>query len=243
MSSQQEQITSLKLPGGTQIDFVDWQDYPTWSTVDLLSGWTDEEIPLFTYTVSDTVTASSNITVRRIASERDTNMATPGSAAGTQEFMVYSLRPELQSLTVVGTDATTATPSLIGQPIPNAQNIGRMGFWTKLQLIVSQKVMHEAPFAYYNPGFGAAAFGMYTGTAIAAANQSLGSQGLPSNEAVRSMAIPVHIGGLEKMRCVLKNPSGATVQYFSEAAPPANVATRMLQLRVLLDGLNKRPVA
>lgn len=237
------QITKLRLPDGAEIDFVDWQDFPTWSCADLLSGFVDEEIPFFTYVVGDRVPATTNVTVRRTATERDTNVATPGSAAGTEELLIYAIKPEILAMEISGTDATTFTPSLLGQPVPQVNNLARLNLYCILQLIVSQKIMHEGPLGYYNTGFGATAFGLYTGAAVAGANRSLGSQGLPSQEAVRAYSIPIHVGGTEKFRCLLKNPSASTVQFFTEAASPANSTTRLLQVRILLDGLNKRPVA
>ena len=66
----QSQITQVRLPDGRNVAIVDWTDKPLFSTIDLLSGYTDQEIECFTYQVSDNVSSSSNITTRRVATDR-----------------------------------------------------------------------------------------------------------------------------------------------------------------------------
>lgn len=239
------QITTLRMPDGKEVRFVDWQDQPIFSTADLLSGWTDQEIPLFTYAIGDPVSATTNAGTRRIATKRDTNVAVPGSAAGTEEMLVYAIKPEVLEVQVAddpGDNLTSGQPRTTGQPIPRANRLATLNYYCILQLIVSQKVMHEGPFGYYNTGFGATAFGLYQGAALGA-QRSMGSQGLPSQEAVRSYAIPIHVGGTEKYRVQILNPTGATIAWDDEGASPAEVAEDVLSVRVVLDGLYKRPVA
>lgn len=242
------QITTLRLPSGAEVAFVDWQDQPLYSTADLLNGWTDEEIPLFTYSVGDPVSASTNSTVRRIATKRDTNVSTPGSMAGTEEMLVYAIKPEVLSLQTdtqgdVG-DLNTMEPRLVGQPVPQVNQLAWMNWFCNLRFIVSQKIMHEASFGYYNTGFGAVSFGGYTGSALPG-QRSFGSQGLPSQEAVRNYGIPVHMGSTEKFRLLLVNPNGATINWVDEnfSPAPAPIEGLVLSLKVYLDGLYKRPVA
>jgi hypothetical protein len=43
------QITTMRLPDGTEVAFVDWQDKPLFSSVDLLANFTDTEVDAFTY--------------------------------------------------------------------------------------------------------------------------------------------------------------------------------------------------
>lgn len=239
-----DQITTLRMPNGTEVQFVDWQDMPLYSTADLLSGWSDEEVTLFTYVEGDRVSTTSNATTRRTATKRDTNMATPGSAAGTEEMLVYSIKPEIFELQTDGdpaTDVATSAIRAVGQPQPRAINLGRLHDTCTLRLIVSQKIMHEAGFGYYNNGFGTQV--QVQGGALIAATRTYASQGFQSQEAVRSFAIPIHVGGTEKYRVVIVNPTGATVNWTDEAATPASVAAIVLKARVYLDGLYKRPVA
>ena len=65
--------------------------------------------------------------------------------------------------------------------------------------------------------------------------------GLPSAEAPRSFSIPHHIGGQEKYRVVLANPTGSTVT-FADSAGTGDVRVA-LTVRILLEGLYKRPVS
>lgn len=239
------QIATIRLPDGREVAFVDWQDQPLWSTADLLSGWTDEAVALFTYVIGDPVSATSNFANRRTASARDTNVATPGSAAGTEELLVYSIRPEVFEATLAGEtpDPTQQVNSQPGQPLARANRLALMGWLCNLRFTVSQKTMHECPFGYYNTGFGATAIGgLYQGAALPA-QRSIGSNGLPSNEAVRSFAIPVHVGGTEKYRVDLVNPEGAPINWLTEDSLPEPDDSVVLTLRVYLDGLYKRPVA
>lgn len=243
------QITTLRLPNGAEVEFVDWQDQPIYSTADLLSGWSDESVPLFTYSIGDPVSASSNASQRRIATKRDTNVSTSGSAAGTEELMVYAIKPEVLALSTepASTDLTTMEPRLLGQPIPQANQLALLNWFSTIRFIVSQKIMHEAGFGYYNPGFGASAMGSYGGGSLATgtAQRSLGIQGLPGQSAVRSLAIPIHVGSTEKYRVEITNPTAATIEWFDENDSPAPAAIEglVLSCRVHLDGLYKRPVA
>lgn len=242
------QITTLRLPNGTEVEFVDWQDQPIYSTADLLNGWSDEQVPLFTYSIGDPVSATSNVAQRRIATKRDTNVSTSGSAAGTEELMIYAIKPEVLALSTDPEDEddlTTMEPRLLGQPIPQANQLALLNWYSTLRLYVSQKIMHEAGFGYYNPGFGASAMGSYGGGSLVSAQRTLGVQGLPSQGAVRSFAIPIHVGSTEKYRVEITNPTAATIEWLDEndSPAPAAITGLVLSVRVNLDGLYKRPVA
>ena len=238
------QITTMRLPDGAEVAFVDWSDKPLWSSVDLLSGFTDTEVNAFTYVVGDEVPATVNATVRRIASDRDTNVSTPGSMASTEEMLVYAIKPEYnESRTADGnpTELDVLTYQQQGQPIPRSNRLAILQDQLILQLEVSQKIEHSAPLGYYNTGFGVLTSMQSTN---ATALSSRGTAGLPSQEAVRSLGIPVHIGGQEKYRVALVNAAAAAVPSGqNEATPPVNDAQIVHTVRVYLDGLYKRPVS
>ena len=88
------QITQIRLPNGRVIALVDWSDMPLFSTVDLGAGFTDQVIQAFNYIVSDQVSSSQNITTRRTATDRDTNISSPGTLAATEEMLVYNVKVE-----------------------------------------------------------------------------------------------------------------------------------------------------
>ncbi len=245
MTNGTTQITTLRLPDGKEIAFVDWQDKPVYSTIDLLSGFSDRQLTLFTYAIGDPVAASSNVGTRRTATKRDTNVATPGSTAGTEEILVYSIKPEMFFVRTDGNtpaNLNTAQERALGEPIPSAQNLAILNRALLLRFQVSQTIMHEAGLGYYNTGFGAVAFGLYN-TDAAAAIRSIGSQGLPSQEAVRSYAIPIHVGGTEKYQVFLVNEDQRAIDFTTEVATPLEIDAGVMQVRVHLDGLYKRPVS
>jgi len=240
------QITQLRLPDGSEVSFVDWQDKPLYSTIDLLTGWSDSELDLFTYVVGDQVVASSNAGTRRTATDRDTNISQPGSMASTEEMLIYAIRPEVFALRTgsgTATDLTSAVPSELSDPQPRANDFARLNYYTLLRLRVSQKTMQAAGFGYFNSGFGPAGQVLTEGGGDTGDARSIANNGLPTQEAVRSYAIPVHIGGTEKYRVTIENPSGATVNFVDEASSPSSIARRVMSIRVYLDGLYKRPVA
>lgn len=238
------QITTMRLPNGTEVAFVDWQDKPLFSSVDLLANFTDSEVDAFTYVVGDEVPATVNAgAARRLASENDTSVSTPSSMASTEEMLVYAIKPEvMESELQTPGDPTTFAFTESGQPAPRTNRLAILDFFLVLRLIVSQKIEQSAPLAYFNTGFGAFAGAGANQAATAVANR--GSLGFPTQEAVRSFVIPIHIGGQEKYRVTLLNARGAAVPSGQdEATPPVSNDDIMHTIRIHLDGLYKRPVS
>lgn len=244
--SQINQITTMRLPDGSEVAFVDWSDTPLFSTADLLAGFTDTEVDLFQYVSGEPVASTNNITVRRTSSDRDTNVSTPGSMASTEELLVYAIKPEIFEFSTDGelpTDANTATPSSPNQPSPTRKRLAILQSNLLVTLEVSQKFTHRAGLGYYNAGFGPSATTTFAGAALASPITAA-TQGFPTQEAVRSLVVPVHIGGQEKYRLRLENVTGAAVlSGLNEALPAVNEANTIHQIRVYLDGLYKRPVS
>ena len=247
------QITTMRLPDGSEVAFVDWSDTPLWSSADFLQNFTDTEIDLFQYTSGEPVPATQNFTARRTSSDSDTNIATPGSMASTEEMLVYAIRPEIMEFTVESVegviDAATRAATQPNQPSPTRKRLAVLQTLLLLTLEVSQKFAHRAPLAYYNTGFGPSSTTVFAG-AVAFAGQAgltAANAGFPSQDAVRSLVVPVHIGGQEKYRVRIENVTGAAVPSgLTEANPAANPGgtTRIMHtLRVHLDGLYKRPVS
>src|SRR5262249_39025099 len=89
-------ITQVKLPDGKVIDLVDWSDMPIFSSLDLQTGFTAQEMSLFQYTVGTSVPGyGTAAVVQRVATERDTNVQAPGTMASTEEMLVYAIKPEI----------------------------------------------------------------------------------------------------------------------------------------------------
>lgn len=240
------QITQIRLPNGRVIALVDWSDMPLFSTVDLLNGFTDQTIQAFNYIVSDQVSSSQNISVRRTATDKDTNISSPGTLAATEEMLVYNIKVEPYQYIVSGSDATTvgAASSIagVGGNIMEGALLSFLQSRLLLQLEVSQKLYANAGLGYYNQGFGAFTTAI-AGTVAAGVQRSLSNQGVPTADAPRSFTIPVHIGGQENYRLNLVNSLGSAVPFISLAGTPAATGTSLVSLRFYLEGLYKRPVS
>lgn len=254
------QITMLRLPDGTEVAFVDWSDKPLYSSADFLANFTDQEIDFFTYTDGDPVPKTSNIGVARQSTTRDTNMATPGSNASTEEMLVYAVRPEIFEYCLdtpqegSSYDASTAHVKFVNQPMPSRRRLAVLGESLMLILEITQKWALQAGFAYFNSGMGPMSYGSLQANAAfvfaapgAAGLRDAATHGLPAQSAVRSLTVPVHIGGQEKWRLSLQNFRGTAVRngiLDIEGDDPATQSDPdvMHTVRVNLDGLYKRPV-
>ena len=240
------QITQIRLPNGRVIALVDWSDMPLFSTVDLLNGFTDQTIQAFNYIVSDQVSSSQNVTVRRTATDKDTNISSPGTLAATEEMLVYNIKVEPYQYVVVGGDATTvgtaASVATTGGPIMEGALLSFLQSRLLLQLEISQKLYANAGLGYFNQGFGAFTTAI-AGTVAAGVQRSLSNQGVPTADAPRSFTIPVHIGGQENYRLNLVNSLGSAVPFISLAGTAAGAGTSLVSLRFYLEGLYKRPVS
>lgn len=242
--SVMNQITTMRLPDGSEVAFVDWVDKPLFSSIDVLAGSTDNEISAFTYVVGDPVSGTSNLTTKRTSTELDTNLSTPGSMASTEEMLVYAIKPQIKEyqLADASTDANTRAFRTLMQPVPSLVRLAVLQAQLNLRLIVTQKVEHEGSLGYYNAGFGPYGSASLQGPDIGSAMPA--TQGLPSQDAVRAYVIPIHIGGQEKYRCQLTNPEGAALRNgITMAASPGDTATVMHTITIYLDGLYKRPVS
>ncbi len=240
------QITQIRLANGVTVAFVDWTDQPLFSTIEILSGSTVQEMDFFQYTVGDAVPAFAPVAIagQRSATELDTNMAQPGAMSSTEEMLVYSLRPEVFCMAVADEEepdfAAPAALSSDPSPIPLSSMYAVLNLRTLLSLEISQKIYSNAGFGYYNAGFGPFAGGGGTTVQVA-------SNGVPSMDAVRSLVVPQHIGGQEKFRAFMTFADDGTgngielgLQTEGETAVDPVLYAR---IRLYLDGLHKRPVA
>lgn len=243
-------ITTLRMPDGKEVAFVDWSDKPVYSTCELVHGFTREEIDIFGYTEGGTIpTAAPTPTIARTATEADTSLEAPGSMASTEERMIYAIKPDLMVLTADEPNQenqrdmnSAVATSASGEPLPNPAMLGLLNLHLLLTLEISQKVFAQAGLGYYNAGFGPHGAGGSMNTA-AAAGRNYATQGLPSQEAVRSYVVPQYMGGQEKFRVFLSNPGGNPVNFGnSENGSIATNVNAVLRARIYLEGLYKRPV-
>jgi hypothetical protein len=241
-------ITTIRLPDGSQVAFVDWSDKPVFSTVELCHGFTQEEIDVFGYTLGDPVPAAppaALAAIQRSSTDRDTNLAAPASMASTEERMIYAIKPEvfyLQTDAPAGgqVDMETATAvNQTGQPLPGPVFLAQLNRSLLLTLEISRKVFARAGFGFFNAGFGVHGFG-----AVADATRSYAVNGLPSQEAVRTYVVPQYMGGTEKFRLYLSNPTGQPCDFGNGEAAGDDVNTNAVaRIHIYLEGLYKRPVS
>lgn len=240
------QITKMRLPDGQEVAFVDWSDQPLWSRAYMLHGFTDDEIPFFAYAPGDNVAVSANFTASRSSTNADTNVTLAGAFADTEEMLVYAIKPELafwRTASGTPTELTGLVSDQTGLPMGSLTRLKYLHEQLVLQLWISQKVMLEGPMGYFNTGFGPAGQGQMYPTATTT-QRTFGAQGDNSQAAVRSLAMPVYIGGTEKYRLTLSNFTGAAVNFGITEADSPGVDTRaVLSCRMILDGLYKRPVS
>ena len=243
-------IVTIKQADGSEIALVDWADKPIYSSVDLQTGFTQQEVVLFNYTNGDIVPGYGPGTSQsRTATENDTNLAQPGTMAMTEEMLIYAIKPEVYFY-LLGTSGDFNTRSYTpdanapGIPIPTAQGLAVLNQQLILELQISQKLQAQSPFGYFNPGFGVMKTQGSAGSASAA------SAGLPAQNAVRSFVIPSHIGSSEKYKVTLRNSgeiNGGAVSFgiFELGGEPGTVINpnTCATIRILLDGLYKRPVS
>ena len=245
------QITKMRLPDGREVAFVDWTDKPIFSTIEILSGTTTQEMNWFQYVQGDSVPAFAPVavTAQRSANDWDTNLAAPGSMASTEEMLVYAIRPEVyrRHVTTAATPDFSAPAALDapdGEPMPTSTMLAVLSMRCLLSLEISKKVFSQASFGYYNQGFG-----VYTSDN--AGGTQLGMQGMPTQTSVRALTIPQHIGGQEKFRVFLTNVDDGTVNTpgleLGAVAPGSNDEDTddrvFARIKINLDGLYKRPVS
>lgn len=245
-------IAQIRLPNGEIIDMVDWTDLPLYSACDLMTGFTGQDVSLFQYTEGDPVPGlgtGAPAVVPRTATTRDTNASAPGSMATTEEMLVYAIKPEvyLRATTILNdfrTGAVVGGNALPGMPMPTLSALAVLQARLMVELDISEKTYAKASFGYFNTGFGPFGAGNTAPTSAALVSRNLGTNGQPSQSAVRSFVVPHHIGSQEKFRVNLLNPGGNVVNFGQdEATPPADNVNIMATIIINLDGLYKRPVS
>jgi hypothetical protein len=247
------QIVTMRLADGRTVEFADWSDKPLYSSINVLHGTTQQEMAFYQYVQGDPVPsfAPPTFTVNaRTANERDTNMAVPGAMSSEEEFLVFAIRPEVFAQHIENEPANFADfqnpaplasgGSILGGDVtPPTGMLAVLALRTILFMEISEKRFPQAGFGYFNFGAGAMATG-----GDATAGLSSGMQGLPSQEAVRTLVIPSHIGGTEKFRVVLFNADGVGLEMgYNMQGDDDPDENRFANIRIYLDGLYRRGTA
>jgi hypothetical protein len=233
--NQINQITKIQLTNGETVAFTDWTDRMLYSTADLLSGFTDQKVSLFSYSDGEDVSHTKNITTARTATQEDTNISNAAEMDATQEFLCYSIQIEVYQ-TEGTADGITSYIGRPGAPMPNAGIMSLLHARIIFALRVSQKDFPVASLGWFVAGFGPVIGHTYT-------DQSLAVNGQPGHHARFDQSVPIHIGGTEKYHGELRNlgtePSG--VIDFPDDDGVAD-ATAYVLVRANMRGLHKRPM-
>lgn len=247
------QITQLKLPNGDVVALVDWTDRPLFSSCDLGTGFNTQQITLFQSSVGRPIPTAAPAGLggiqQRTASLEDTNISTQGGAASTEEFLVYSIRPEVRMYTRTDNDFTTRTyRGANAQPFGPAASRPALNVFNAqclIQLKVSQKVYSQAKFGWFNTGFGPEGQSSSVPGSAAATAFTQATLGSPGQYSVRELNIPQHIGGQEKYQVQILNPSGNAVDFAlaETTSPDPTDDSVMATVTIYIEGLYKRPVS
>lgn len=240
-----DSIAQFRLPDGSTIRLEDWVDKPVWSSADLETGFNDRTISLFTYTVGEEVSSSGNLTTRRVATERETNVQVGGTNSSTEEILVFAIRAEVYFFLLSTLhDATSYVLTGMGSPIPMMPVLATLDEALTLRLMVSQKCYAEEGFGYFNAGFGPSGFGIIDDGSTFDSIRTYGNMGVPGDNAVRYYRMPHHIGGTEKYRVELKNYRGSTITFRDDTGTAVTgAASCVVRTYVHLEGARKRPTA
>lgn len=238
------QITKVIFPnpaapdGIEEVALTDWSDRPLYSTADLFSGFTDEEIRLFSYNEGQNVVNTANMLAERASTLRDTNISSASEMDTTENFLLYAVALEVfeWDYSEQGSAGTFTIPN--GGNMPTAPN--QMVLHNRLicDMDVSGKSFPTAGFGWFAQGFGPT-FGAVFGDA--ATLRTFANNGSPTAEARYMQSIPVHIGGTENYNLQLLNPTGTAVNFVNEDGVTVDT-TRLMQVRAYLVGLHRRPV-
>lgn len=233
------QLTEIRLADGRTIGLAEWSSRPLYSTADLLSGYSDEEIRLFSYVEGREVTASGNMPAAavRTATEKETNISSPNELAATEEYLVYDIACEYFQLQL--NQAQDGFDSLVGGPMPFVSVLSTVFARLVLELEVSDKSFPQAGLGWFGTGFGVEPYVALPSAAPLAAYRTYANASLPSKEALQPLELPVHIGGTEEYNVILHNYDGNGVDFPDDAgALPAD--PYVLVVRTYLCGLHKR---
>jgi len=238
-------IQQIRLPDGSTYNLEEWLHWPTYSVVEGAAG-ANVNLRAFSYVVGNNVPQAGVISSgARQATEADTNMVAKSRANHDEAFIFFAITDEFfalegttdsNSFFPAGPPAVAATaPLLTGTNLRWFQLLMLQEFFVGANI---SKPMARAPMAYYGQGVGAQGFGPGTPTAVAvgpatALNLNYGTAGLVNPvDNQRRWQMPVMVESDRVMYARLSTPGGALTAVDQD-----------WRIRVILDGVKRRPVA
>lgn len=239
-------LSAIRLANGRVVALEDTSYRFLYSTVDLLTGFTDSEVRAFNYVESETVSSTSNLPAasRRTATERDTNIASSNEMDATEHFWVFSIKVEAHQFTHnSGGDGghSNFTIATAGHPVPRATSLSYLFNRLTLTLEAAQKDFPKAGLGFFVTGFGPQ---IAVATPNAGTARTYANSGVAAHSASDVFPTPLLLGGTEDYAVVLRNsvgPGGSAVTFFGEDG--SSEANQIMQLRIYLCGMHVRMAA
>ncbi len=236
-------IRSVRVPGtNEELRLDQWLPYPIFSTFEIgvtgtAPATTSDPVVLtiFNYIKGGNVSATSSLT-KRTADETDTNVNKKRGMNFDEEFFIYAVTYEPFALTSSGTDSTStgAIPLKAPAPLVEARNLGFLDLNLMFELTIGAgqrfKPAIRCRWSYLRQAPGTPAWtpgdSPTAGDAV-----SIGTGGYPTPQNQRRLEYPVRIAPQQVMYANITAPRGPIVGL-----------TQSLRVRVILDGIKRRPV-
>ena len=219
-------IQAITLPTGETFTISDWGDYPIWSRAQMIAAQA-QAVTLFNYVEAAAV--PGGIALAGTATKLDTNLEQASSLPLDHQMVVFSCQIKYDEVdsNAAGAIQQAANPAL------------GMGQWASIEsnCLFEFTVGNTHPFlqgplnqfpsgaGYYQQQWASPAFAATTPIQYYPCN------GMPTFEAARALALPIHIGPLQTFKGRLS---------FDRGALPT--ATQEWGVTVFLYGPRQRPV-
>lgn len=229
-------IQALRLPDGQELKFDEWSHWPRYSTIDVAAAQAGAfNLKAFSYVVGQRVTATQGVVARQ-ATPTDTNQIAKKRMNHDEAFLAYSWTYEIFATT----DATSGQVNFADAPIFLSTNLRRLQRDLVMSLVVGaqiQKPQARSPLSWIGQGPGTPGWG--SGGAVAPnVSVSMGTAGKPTPANQRVWMLPIHIES-DRVYYVevrgWRSPTGGS--------PALDAVTQDFRMRILLDGLHRRPIA
>lgn len=238
-------IQNIRLPNGETFNIEEWLHWPLYSAVEAQAG-VGIDLRAFSYVVGQRIPQAGVVsTGARDATDADTNHDSRSRMNHDEAFIVFSMTYEHFALEGSDNqDSTYTVPPLDNAataPILSGTNLRIMQRDLMMEMFVGagiSKPQASAPFSYYGQGVGAVAYGSGDALAIAnggatALNLNYGTGGaIDPKRNQRRWNLPVIVHSDRVFFVRLSTPAGPLVGEDQD-----------WRLRVILDGLKRRPVA
>lgn len=238
-------IQRVRLPNGQSYNLEEWLHWPNYSVVEGVAA-ANVNLRAFSYVVGQNVPQAGAVsTGARAATDADTNQVSRSRINHDEAFIVFSITNEYWALEgTTNDDSTFAVPPLddaATAPILSGTNLRHIQRSMMQELFIGaniSKPMASAPFEYYGQGIGAVAYGSGDALAIAngaatALNLNYGTAGdINPKRNQRQFILPVFIHSDRVMYVKLSTPAGAIAGLNQD-----------WRIKVILDGMKRRPVA